>query len=888
MQFVAAPQLEINQSTPTNTDVLLANNEKQSGYGRDFADVLNDSQKIEAQFAEVRKNRADQQRAAEAALANETRQPSNRQASNQQPPAAEHINPRSKEDQTVKSPHDDGKPVADSKQEQAASSGMENKGQPPANNDLPKKPINEDVNSIDAKQDKTINKSELNLADDNSDTAALLSLIESSKKANISANKVAKDDNGDQQAKQVLADKSVNSPADTTNLKTTEKGEAQSSAAESPEVSNKASNKVKEINTLDKNATEPASANNQLKQADDNLTGKFGKAEGKTEGKTEIETANKIRSSESSDVKKSTNPDSINSNDVSTKAIKLVTQNDSSSTAEQKDKSKQHSLTKLQDGSLIDKASKKADELNKQTSGKVVSGVQKGDVEQSLVNGQVKHDERVNHDKSQGNKANAEVKLDQSSQPIVSHQAEKPFAKATKSDNTGNDLQTKPIKLQQPAQQETNSANEQPVKTTAIDESNQAADLNIDADLQKSGQLSQAGSQLTSVEHKNGNVESNVNTESLTKSTTEKSTLSASSLADSGKVKNTQVDDKATVAENNKDKSQILVNAEAIQASQAAANVSKVENKNAEKSKSTKAKLTVDNVESKKAEVNSSVNLVEQKLDNESAFSQKGEGADARAINQTTTEKDVSEQSASKKQSKKSNGSSAATLNQNLQSKESVAEPKAEMASLAKNEPIQETAGLDFQIQNAALDRVAQDKATSNAAASNSAVQMQRAVEAAVQTERTQQKITNQLKDIPLNDKQAGADTINDNVKFMVSGRLQSAEIRLDPPELGSMQIKITMNGEQASVSMVVQNPQAKEMLDQAIPRLREMLENAGIQLGESNIEQQKQQTAGQQGEGRKGQGNRNNGDDGQVDDELLANEQKIVNGHVGEVDYYA
>ncbi|WP_111976687.1 flagellar hook-length control protein FliK [Algibacillus agarilyticus] len=151
------------------------------------------------------------------------------------------------------------------------------------------------------------------------------------------------------------------------------------------------------------------------------------------------------------------------------------------------------------------------------------------------------------------------------------------------------------------------------------------------------------------------------------------------------------------------------------------------------------------------------------------------------------------------------------------------------------------------------------------------------------------QKQMQTLKEVPLHDKQASAETINENVKYLINSRVQSAEIRLDPPELGQMQIKINMNGDQASVSIVVQNPQAKEMLDQAVPRLREMLENAGIQLGESNIEQRNGQQAKQgQGEQGKGKGSGNEQAGTEQNDDNLGAESKIINGHLGEVDYYA
>ena len=90
----------------------------------------------------------------------------------------------------------------------------------------------------------------------------------------------------------------------------------------------------------------------------------------------------------------------------------------------------------------------------------------------------------------------------------------------------------------------------------------------------------------------------------------------------------------------------------------------------------------------------------------------------------------------------------------------------------------------------------------------------------------------------------------------MLSINNKEAEIRLDPPEMGSMQIRIRSDAEQAQINFVVQNQQAKEALEQSLPRLREMLMQQGLELGESSIsygdssgEQAQQQEGDAQGQ---------------------------------------
>ncbi|WP_110456366.1 flagellar hook-length control protein FliK [Shewanella algidipiscicola] len=72
----------------------------------------------------------------------------------------------------------------------------------------------------------------------------------------------------------------------------------------------------------------------------------------------------------------------------------------------------------------------------------------------------------------------------------------------------------------------------------------------------------------------------------------------------------------------------------------------------------------------------------------------------------------------------------------------------------------------------------------------------------------------------------------------MVSQGVQHAEIRLDPPELGQMMVRIQVQGDQTQVQFQVMQHQTKDLVEQAIPRLREMLAEQGMQLTDSNVSQ--------------------------------------------------
>ncbi|HFG2431512.1 TPA: flagellar hook-length control protein FliK [Vibrio cholerae] len=96
---------------------------------------------------------------------------------------------------------------------------------------------------------------------------------------------------------------------------------------------------------------------------------------------------------------------------------------------------------------------------------------------------------------------------------------------------------------------------------------------------------------------------------------------------------------------------------------------------------------------------------------------------------------------------------------------------------------------------------------------------------------------------VPLN-KEMAADQLAERVQMMLSKNLKNIDIRLDPPELGRMHIRMNMQGDGATVHFTVANQHAREALEQTMPRLREMLAQQGVQLGDTSVQQQ---SAGQQ-----------------------------------------
>lgn len=94
---------------------------------------------------------------------------------------------------------------------------------------------------------------------------------------------------------------------------------------------------------------------------------------------------------------------------------------------------------------------------------------------------------------------------------------------------------------------------------------------------------------------------------------------------------------------------------------------------------------------------------------------------------------------------------------------------------------------------------------------------------------------------ISLHENTAAAQQLKEHLTMMSRGGLGQAVLQLDPEELGAMSVRIVMQNDQMNVSFQVQNPQAKELLEQAMNKLKESLEAQGIELNHSDVEQQNQ-----------------------------------------------
>ncbi|QTP55392.1 hypothetical protein HNO51_12275 [Billgrantia sulfidoxydans] len=102
-------------------------------------------------------------------------------------------------------------------------------------------------------------------------------------------------------------------------------------------------------------------------------------------------------------------------------------------------------------------------------------------------------------------------------------------------------------------------------------------------------------------------------------------------------------------------------------------------------------------------------------------------------------------------------------------------------------------------------------------------------------------------------------------VQFARQGGEQQVEMRLNPAELGPLTVTLKMTEQGAQAQFLSAHAQVRQVLEQAIPQLREALAEQGISLGETSVgEQRKQDAQAFAGrDGQRGQGGATRGEDG-------------------------
>nr|WP_256489683.1 flagellar hook-length control protein FliK [Pleionea sp. CnH1-48] len=79
-------------------------------------------------------------------------------------------------------------------------------------------------------------------------------------------------------------------------------------------------------------------------------------------------------------------------------------------------------------------------------------------------------------------------------------------------------------------------------------------------------------------------------------------------------------------------------------------------------------------------------------------------------------------------------------------------------------------------------------------------------------------------------------------INWMKQSGLETAQIELDPPELGPLNVKIVQQNGVTQIAVQVHHSQTRDLIEQNLDRLRDSLSESGIELGNLDVSSQQQE----------------------------------------------
>lgn len=79
---------------------------------------------------------------------------------------------------------------------------------------------------------------------------------------------------------------------------------------------------------------------------------------------------------------------------------------------------------------------------------------------------------------------------------------------------------------------------------------------------------------------------------------------------------------------------------------------------------------------------------------------------------------------------------------------------------------------------------------------------------------------------------------LGEKIYWMQNAKISTAELHLHPAELGSIEIKIITEDQQTRVSFITSSASARDVIEESLPKLRELLADSGLELDQSDISQ--------------------------------------------------
>ncbi|MCR4288713.1 MAG: flagellar hook-length control protein FliK, partial [Candidatus Scalindua sp.] len=80
------------------------------------------------------------------------------------------------------------------------------------------------------------------------------------------------------------------------------------------------------------------------------------------------------------------------------------------------------------------------------------------------------------------------------------------------------------------------------------------------------------------------------------------------------------------------------------------------------------------------------------------------------------------------------------------------------------------------------------------------------------------------------------ADNIVQSAKLYTQGGTSEVKVQLSPPELGTIKLEFKVEDDVLETKITVERSSVKDAIEKDIPRLRELISNAGIDVGKLDV----------------------------------------------------
>lgn len=202
----------------------------------------------------------------------------------------------------------------------------------------------------------------------------------------------------------------------------------------------------------------------------------------------------------------------------------------------------------------------------------------------------------------------------------------------------------------------------------------------------------------------------------------------------------------------------------------------------------------------------------------------------------------------------------------------------------------------DFTLQQARDAALLAQKEQAPTAVATAAAQLQPATLEAAQAAAASEELTAHVGTDAWNDQ------VGQKVVYMLGAEDQTASLTLNPPDLGPLQVVLSVSNGQADVTFSSNQLEVRQALENALPRLQEMMSESGIALGNATVnagmsnggQARQDQAMASSGFGRgngngNGRGNGGNGDNGTaVGEATVRPARRAIIGDRGMVDTFA